>query len=460
MVQQSKKELSNQAAPKSEIERDLDTNVVFSLHFRLAVYAISAAGLLILGSIWQWELAAYLILFVAAGGVLDLCHLGGLGLSVNRRALAFTFTLAHVGLIGIALIVIGGLVGAPDEVASHGILGLLLGPAPILFFAAVAFSLALGVSPLPMWSATAGSIVWLGLCFAGVFVAGLGPAPHLNGGANSLSTFAPVLGASVLGVCLLMGSGIVGWRVLLRAGQQVKIADIHQRRRDLLSQFVPPDLVGRLSELDRVFDSISECECAVLLVDISHFQRTMDSVTLVETGLLIQEFHELVSRVVFKNGGFLQQMEGDSLYAIFGLLKQERKCVEQAVLCAQTMAEAARMWRSERIDRGKTPADLFMGVDFGRCVIVPNADPDRADFSMAGAPFGAARRMERVARLVATDLAMTGHAVHRLKEDTDGALCSMMEHRGPQKVDDKRGVVDVLTWSLPLAHQMKVGSVA
>lgn len=447
-------------------------SAAFALQVRLIIYAVAAPAVLLIGGDWPGGLAGYIVFFLALSTIFDLLNLVGLSIRLGVRRVSFAFSILHVGVVGAALASIGWLAGtgsvavAGEVSGPPGLLVMAGSPAPILFFSAVIFSLAGGISVLPVVIASLGAVFWLALCFTGLTLSGLHPLSVVSTGGFDLGgSFAAGLPAralifSTLGSVLLIGAGFALRQALLQAIHQADQVDIRRRRRDLLSQFLSPHQAGRLAELDTVFDQVTEHDCAVLLVDISHFQRKMETAALGEAGQLIQEFHELVSQVVFKNGGLLRQMEGDSLYAVFGLLEEERSSVERAFLCAQTMAEAARMWRSERIDRGKSPAEIYMGIDFGRCVIVPNASPDRPEFSMVGAPFSASRRMERVARLVASDMAMTGHAVQQLKEGGAAALCSMMDHRGPQKVDDRRGVVEVRTWSLPLSGQADMENVA
>jgi len=382
--------------------------------------------------------------------VLDLTHLALVHTRIGHAARSMFFAVAHVLLIGVTLIVVGSI--GKDQFAFADLVSSL---APLLFFAALAFSLPVGPPFLPMITALAGSLTWLALALLALYA-----QPTLADRPTGLIETLPALSITLMGCGVLLVCGYIGWQSLATAHRITASIDTQRRRLDLLSHYAPPEMASKLAELDGLLDQVSEFDCAILLVDISHFQRKMEVASIVESGKLIQEFHELVGEVVFKNGGVLRHMEGDSLYAVFGLLPNERGSVAQAVLCSQTLAEAAKLWRSERIERGRTPADIFMGIDFGRCVIVPNAHPDRPDFSIIGSPFSAARRMERVARLVAADLAITGHAVHQLEEEGAGELSLMLDHRGPQKVDDRRGVVEVRTWSLPLSSLSPVENVA
>lgn len=422
----------------------------FALQTRLAVVIVAAPAVLLFGEDWPAALNAYVAFFLGMSAVLDLAQLAFVHLRVSHPARAVIFSIAHIALIVLAIIVVGSIAG--DQLAFAD---LLRSPVPLLFFAAVAFALPIGPSSLPLITAGVGALAWLGLALLAHLV-------QLPAGQRSMDLveWIPALASPLWGSCLLLICGFVASKAMARARREADEVGVQRRRLDLLSHYVPPDMAWQLSGMEGVFDQVTEFECAILLVDISHFQRKMEVASIVESGKLIQEFHELVGEVVFKNGGVLRHMEGDSLYAVFGLLPSERGCVAQAVLCAQTMAEAAKLWRSERIERGRTPADIYMGIDFGRCVIVPNAHPDRPDFSIIGTPFSAARRMERVARLVAADLAITGHAVHQLEEEGAGELSLMLDHRGPQKVDDRRGVVEVRTWSLPLSSQPPIENVA
>lgn len=422
----------------------------FALQTRIALVIVAAPAVLLFGENWIASLNAYVAFFLGMSAVSDLAQLALVYTRVSRSVRAVFFAIAHVCLIALAMLVIGSIGGDQISFAQ-----LVTGPAPLLFFAALAFSLPMGLPVLPMITALAASITWMALAVLAQFT-----EPSFLGRPETLVDVIPGLSAPLIGCVLLLVCGFVAWHALARAYGVAQDVDVQRRRLDLLSHYAPPEMASQLAELDGVLDQVSEFDCAILLVDISHFQRKMEVASIVESGKLIQEFHELVGEVVFKNGGVLRHMEGDSLYAVFGLLPHERGSVAQAVLCSQTLAEAAKLWRSERIERGRTPADIFMGIDFGRCVIVPNAHPDRPDFSIIGSPFSAARRMERVARLVAADLAITGHAVHQLEEEGAGELSLMLDHRGPQKVDDRRGVVEVRTWSLPLSSQRPVENVA
>ncbi|MEM1398817.1 MAG: adenylate/guanylate cyclase domain-containing protein [Pseudomonadota bacterium] len=447
MTDRNQKTISGEGGSPSAVD-SLGPGVVTALQIRIVLCAIFAGAAMATSIGVTPAMTATIVFLLGVIAVLDLIQLSFAAAGVAHPLRATIFSILHVAVIGLALVIVSN--------SDIGMLSQLLGmPAAVLFLTAVAFSLPFGIASLPLSTALASAGIWISLAFI-VFLSGGMPQP-LGPPAISGELTGPFL---FFAVSLLLASGFVGRLALSRAWFEADQIGLRRRRHDLLSHYVPSDMAWRLSELDRVFDDVSECDCAVLLVDISHFQRKMETAALVESGKLVQEFHELVGEVVFKNGGLLRHMEGDSLYAVFGLLEPDDNCVEPAVLCAQTMAEAARLWRSERIERGKSPADIYMGIDFGRCVIIPNSQPDRPDFSIVGAPFSAARRMERVARLVAADMAITGHAVGKLKEEGAGLLCSMMEHRGPQKVDDRRGVVDVQTWNMPLRSTVPVDNVA
>ena len=435
-----------------------ETALAGVLAARLAAYAIAAAAVLLLGTGWPEDVASIAITFLGLGAVIDLLHLAVMQTRFRGAVVSNGFALAHVAVIGLMLASAGGL----GESDGAGLAEIVAGPAPVLFFAAVVFAIGSAIPLQPLLVAIAGAACWLSLAGVGLMLSGAAPsAAALLLGQESDSPAIRALWTSALGSVLLVSTGVAGRLAVRLFNERAAGADIVQRRRDLLGQYLPPDAAHRLAAMDRLFDEVADYDCAVLLVDISHFQRKMETASLTESGGLIQEFHDLVSQVVFKNGGMLRQMEGDSLYAVFGLFEEdERGSVERAFLCAQTMSEAARLWRSDRIDRGKLPAEIFMGIDYGRCVVIPNLDPDRPDFSMIGAPFSAARRMERVARLVASDVAITGHAVQHLKENGAGGMTAMMDHRGPQKVDDRRGVVEVQTWSLPLSGNVNMDYVA
>ena len=113
---------------------------------------------------------------------------------------------------------------------------------------------------------------------------------------------------------------------------------------------------------------------------------------------LVNEYLEVQSEIISKNGGSIDKFIGDEVMALWGLAGQDRK--EMAYLAVKTgvevQASVARL-NADRLDRGEDPFEISIGINSGEVVSGNMGSSVKMDYTVLGANVNLAARLGLVA---------------------------------------------------------------
>lgn len=202
----------------------------------------------------------------------------------------------------------------------------------------------------------------------------------------------------------------------LQAGFNRMVTGLRERRRlqDLFGRQVGTDVARRALEEDPALGG-EEREITALFVDLVDFTGFTQTHTPAEVVGELNDFFDVVIRVVMSEGGFVNKFEGDAALCVFGAPNQQPEHAERA------LRAAARLRRGIEEIPGAPAAGI--GVATGRAVAGYVGAAERYEYTVIGDAVNVAARLSELAKgravpvLVSAD---TVRAAARTGSDGDG----------------------------------------
>src|SRR5204862_5570590 len=164
---------------------------------------------------------------------------------------------------------------------------------------------------------------------------------------------------------------------------------------------------------------------AVLFADIRGFTTLSESLGTEKTMRLLEEFHDLVTTIVFEHRGTLEKYIGDAVMATFGTPAPGLDDATRALHCAVRLAAETGRWSAERVARGELPVEIGIGVHYGNAVVGSIGDGQRLDYLVIGDTVNVTSRLERLTRELDAQIVVTDELVTRVRAEgmaADGLL--------------------------------------
>lgn len=145
----------------------------------------------------------------------------------------------------------------------------------------------------------------------------------------------------------------------------------------------------------------SRVSATVLFSDIRDFVAHCESMEAEEvTSMLNSYFSEMVG-VIQKNGGEIDKFIGDAILAVFYPgpgNASEAATTLQAIYCAMDMRTRLATFNERRVNSGKAPLEIGIGISFGQVISGPIGAENRMDFTVIGDVVNIASRIEKLSR--------------------------------------------------------------
>lgn len=188
-----------------------------------------------------------------------------------------------------------------------------------------------------------------------------------------------------------------------------------ERERANLARYFSPNIVDELSQNDEPLKQIRTQDVGVLFVDIigfTQYSNERDPTDVIKT---LREFHALMEKAVFDNGGTLDKFLGDGLMATFGTPVAGKNDALNALHCAQAMLTSVESWNAKRADAGDEPIRISLGLHYGPCVLGDIGGDSRLEFAVIGDTVNVASRVEAKTRELGVDILMTEDMANQIR---------------------------------------------
>ena len=247
-------------------------------------------------------------------------------------------------------------------------------------------------------------------------------------------------------VLLLVGGllSVAAWRTRRLVERQVTA----ERNRANLARYFSPTLIDELQAKEFPLGVVRSQSVAVLFADIVGFTRLSERLPPERVIELLRSFHRRMARVVFAHDGTLDKYIGDAVMATFGVPQTGPRDAVNALRCAHAMADELDRWNDKRAARGADLIRVGIGVHYGPAVLGDMGDERRLEFAVIGDTVNVASRLERLTRVLDTDILVSQElvdaALHQAPEQARTALA----HFAPDKPRKLRGRHEpVALWS-------------
>lgn len=174
-------------------------------------------------------------------------------------------------------------------------------------------------------------------------------------------------------------------------------AETRLRRRvsSLFARYVPPQVAGELVREGRLDEAVEgqRLEVTVFFCDLRGFTRLAASLEPAQVNLVLSNYYEYVSEMVFDAGGTIIQYVGDEVFAVFGAPVPRPDHAAAALRCALAVqAERERLGRELRED-GLPMAEFGIGINTGTVVAAHAGSSFRRQYAVVGDPVNVGARL-------------------------------------------------------------------
>jgi adenylate cyclase len=181
------------------------------------------------------------------------------------------------------------------------------------------------------------------------------------------------------------------------------------------ARFAPQDVVERLSGGASDIPP-SHREVTVMFADIVGFTRLSEELEPAVMVPVLNDYFELMSRVIREHHGHVSRIMGDGLMALFGALQPNTWQSADAVKAALAMREALTEYNVGLVDKGLPPLRFGIGIHRGEVVAAVVGSDDLMEFTVLGDPVNVAARVETLTRIHGVDVLITTEVRERLDE--------------------------------------------
>jgi len=167
-----------------------------------------------------------------------------------------------------------------------------------------------------------------------------------------------------------------------------------QKLKNTLNKYLAPDLVNHLLLDGKLKLGGTKQKVSILFADIRGFTTFSESNGASEVFHTLNEYFSCMVEVITLNGGIVDKFIGDALMAVFGIPNQNPKDSNNAVKAALGMQVALLDFNNARIQAGKKPINIGIGVCTGEVFCGNIGSENRFEYTVIGDSVNIASRLE------------------------------------------------------------------
>ncbi len=203
-----------------------------------------------------------------------------------------------------------------------------------------------------------------------------------------------------------------------------------KRLRSTMARYMTKEVADRLIEQGESSLGGASQEVTILFSDIRDFTPLAESLGPRETVTMLNEYFSEMVDVVFKHGGILDKYIGDSIMALFGAPFPTGRDADQAVAVANDMMRALALHNAQRIELGKHPIRIGIGISTGEVIVGNIGSPRRMDYTVIGDSVNLASRLESANKYYGTSILICDNAARQLKDVTRTRELDLLRVKG------------------------------
>ncbi len=202
------------------------------------------------------------------------------------------------------------------------------------------------------------------------------------------------------------------FQISLRASSRDEIGDLvaafnqmakSLREKEMIKQaftrYVAREVVEEiLKDPEQILLTRERREVSVLFSDIRGFTPLSERLSPEEVVALLNEFYTLMIDTIFQHEGTLDKFLGDAVMAVFGAPISHPDHSIRAIRTAVAMQAGIEELSKKRVQEGKDPIAIGIGVSAGEAVAGTVGTENRMEYTVIGDRVNLAARLETVAK--------------------------------------------------------------
>jgi adenylate cyclase len=216
-----------------------------------------------------------------------------------------------------------------------------------------------------------------------------------------------------------------------------------RRLRRVFQRFLPPKVVSQLiATKDEDFFRGQNKRLCILFSDIRSFTSYSESRSPEEVVARLNEYFEVMSRVVSSHGGIVDKFLGDGLMAFFGAFEHAEHPSAAGVRAAMNMLEELEILNRKWLERGQVPFKIGIGLHAGTVKVGNIGSRNKTEYTVIGDAVNTASRLQDKTKMLQEPIVISEDVYNDLSAEIIAEDRGVEEIRGrsPIRVYGLRGM--------------------
>ena len=202
-----------------------------------------------------------------------------------------------------------------------------------------------------------------------------------------------------------------------RIGSMVMIEDIssEKRMKSTMARYMDPSIAEELLAAGAEALGGRSVPATVLFSDIRGFTTLTEELGPHATVSMLNEYFEIMVECIQKEGGMLDKFIGDAIMAAFGIPVGHDDDEDRAVRTAIAMIRSLETWNVARINEGKKPVNIGIGLNSDVVVTGNIGSRKRMDYTIIGDGVNLAARLESACKQYAARILISEFTQKKLR---------------------------------------------
>lgn len=213
-----------------------------------------------------------------------------------------------------------------------------------------------------------------------------------------------------------------------------QLNDEQQKTLNLFMKYVPESVIRRgLEAEDGALFHGESLDIAIVFCDLRGFTSISESLPPDGVVALLNTYYRVMSEVITRHEGAINQFVGDEIFVTFGAPLPLRDSAEKAARCALAMRDRIQLVNDSLQHIVSVPIYAGIGVHYGPVVAGNLGTDDHLSYSITGDTVNTAKRIESLAPPGQTSVLISDAACEQLRSNAVRSPLAPISVKGKEK---------------------------